>query len=705
MWKNLGALGAFGAVLLTVFITFFNISTDEPADFTFVNNTEPQTLDPAKMTGQPEGRIAQGLFEGLVVYHPKTLTPQPGVATHWDISADERTYVFHLRKDSYWVQKTKKIRAVTAHDFIYSWKRLMLPETASRYDFILFNIEGMAAFKSRASKEYTAVLETFNIPKRDDFDDFFKSWAAEKPVRSFAGLTEADQRACLQAYKDKLYNESKERKDFFAKQKAKNKKITKFEDISERDRKKARGEFDKRFIVGADIKDLPKKDQEAFYAKRDKDFADNVKLKALDDYRLEMRLDAPTPYFNDLLCFYATSPVNKECIEEHKQRWTRPDNIVTNGPFYLKTQRFNERIRLQRSKHYWDLKNVGMESIDALAVEDLTTALNMYLEGTVDWIPQVPPKLMKHLQKRDDYHNFPSLIVYFYRCNVNLPVFKGEKGKKVRQALSLAIDRQTLVDTITKAWEKPAYTIVPPGIEGYQSPRGLRGKDFKENVAMAKKLLEEAGYPEGKGLPTITLLYNTDDKHAAIAATIQDFWRTNLGIKIELQNQEWGTYLDSVNGLKFDMARAGWIGDYTDPNTFLDMWITDGPQNNTGWGSKYYDRLLKYSQNVTGVLSKEKSRAAFLKDLPKFKSDVDAYLKLPTPEAKRKAAVAIRFKVLNRMDAIIADELPIIPIYFYTTNELWHQDLDGLYDNLRDTHMPKFFRWKEGSKRAKGGKK
>ncbi|MDF1662286.1 MAG: peptide ABC transporter substrate-binding protein, partial [Planctomycetota bacterium] len=484
-----------------------------------------------------------------------------------------------------------------------------------------------------------------------------------------------------------------------------NKKIRAFKDIPERDRKKFRSEFEKQFTSGADIRDLPKKQQKAFYAARDKDFDDTVKLKALDDYRLEMRLDAPTPYFNDLLCFYATSPVNKECVEEHKQRWTRPKNIVTNGPFYLKTQRFNERIRLQRSQHYWDVKNVGMESIDALAVEDLTTSLNMYLEGTVDWIPQVPPKLMKHLQERDDYHNFPSLIVYFYRCNVNLPVFKGEKGKKVRQALSLAIDRQTLVDTITKAWEKPAYSIVPPGIEGYKPPTGLRGKDFKDNVAMAKKLLAEAGYPNGKGLPTITLLYNTDDKHAAIAATIQDFWRTNLGIKIELQNQEWGTYLDSVNGLKFDMARAGWIGDYTDPNTFLDMWLTDGPQNNTGWGSKRYDRLLKYSQNIVGTLGKKDSRDAFLKDLPNFKSDVDLYLKLSKANEKRVAAVKIRFKVLNLMDTIIADELPIIPIYFYTTNQLWNKDLDGLYDNLRDTHMPKYFRWKKGSKRAKGGKK
>ncbi|MDF1667023.1 MAG: ABC transporter substrate-binding protein, partial [Planctomycetota bacterium] len=204
MWKNLGALGAFGAVLLTVFATFFNISTEEPADFTFVNNTEPQTLDPAKMTGQPEGRIAQGLFEGLVVYHPKTLVPQPGVAERWDISEDERTYVFHLRKDSFWVQKTKKMRNVTAHDFVYSWKRLMLPETTSRYAFILFNIEGMAAFKTRASKKYTAVLEEMKIPTRDDFDAFFRTWASGKNARSFAGLTPADRALCLKAFKDKL---------------------------------------------------------------------------------------------------------------------------------------------------------------------------------------------------------------------------------------------------------------------------------------------------------------------------------------------------------------------------------------------------------------------------------------------------------------------------------------------------------------------
>jgi oligopeptide transport system substrate-binding protein len=620
MWKNLALIGLLQLALITVFALNFSLSMDERADFVFGNNTEPQTLDPAKMTGQPEGRIAQGIFEGLTVYDAKTLKPLPGMAESWDISKDGRTYTFHLRRDAYWVKGAERLDdKVTAHDFVYSWRRMLTPATASQYDYVLYYVAGAQAFKKRRSAVYEA---------------FIAGW--QKRDGSITSLNS-----------------------------------------------------------------VPAEARAAFLAKRDADFDKNVGIRAQDDHTLVVTLLAPTPYFTDLTCFYATYPVQRGCVEQHGDRWTRPENIVSNGPFYLERWRFNDRIRLRRNDHYWDRAQVGMETIDALAIEDATTALNMYLKGDVDWISPLPLPLLPELQKRSepgqagDYHNFASLTVYFYRVNVTREVFKGERGRKVRQALSLAMDRQDLIDNVTKAWQKPAYGIVPPGVAGYQAAKGVREATREKSVARARRLLAEAGYPDGKGFPKIFLLYNTSEQHKLIAVTMQAFWKESLGIEVELQNQEWGTYLDTQRKLGYDLSRAGWIGDYTDPNTFLDMWITDGPQNNTGWSDPRFDRMIKYAADIAGSLASEAGRAAFLADLPGLESSVGTFVAERDAARRRELGVALRFEVLNRADELIARELPIIPIYFYTTNQLWRPELEGLYDNLRDTHMPKFFRWRD----------
>jgi oligopeptide transport system substrate-binding protein len=193
----------------------------------------------------------------------------------------------------------------------------------------------------------------------------------------------------------------------------------------------------------------------------------------------------------------------------------------------------------------------------------------------------------------------------------------------------------------------PAFCLTPPGTAGYTSRAQLT-----EDVAEAKRLLAEAGYPNGKGLPPIELLYNTSEGHRIIAEALQQMWKKNLGIEVHLVNQEWKVYLDSERTLNYQICRASWIGDYVDPNTFLDMWVTDGGNNQTGWSNPEYDRLIA--------------------------------------EAARTTDPQQRLEVFQKAEAILVDELPIIPIYFYTHVYASRPEIKGLYPNILDYHPYKY---------------
>ncbi|HEY0946969.1 MAG TPA: ABC transporter substrate-binding protein, partial [Opitutaceae bacterium] len=218
---------------------------------------------------------------------------------------------------------------------------------------------------------------------------------------------------------------------------------------------------------------------------------------------------------------------------------------------------------------------------------------------------------------------------------------------RVRRALALAIDRESLVRHVTLADEAPAYALIPPGTAGYQSQHHLQG-----DLAEAKRLLAEAGYPDGKGFPRIELLYNTLEKHRTIAEAIQQMWRKNLGVDIGLYNQEWKVYLDSQKQIDFQMQRAGWIADYADPHVFLDLWTTGGGNNNTNWGNPGYDYLLSQALNT---------------------KDTEA-----------------RYAVYQEMEKILLDELPVIPLFFYTKARLISPKVKGYHTTLIDDYPWKY---------------
>lgn len=537
----------------------FQKASLEPADFTFVNGAEPETIDPHMMTGQPDGRIGLALFEGLTYYDPATLIPAPGAAERWEVQEDGRLWTFHLRRDARWSNGDP----VTAHDFYWSWRRVLAPETACKYSSMLWDLVNAQKF--------------------------------------------------------------------------------------------TKGEV--------------------------KDFSE-VGLEVVDDWTLRVRLQAYVPYFLDLTSFYTLCAVHPATVERWEKvapgRWTLPENIVTNGPFLLEKWIVNDRIRLRKNPRYWNAASIRLETIDALSTDDLTASLNTYLRGAADWNPSYwPASLNRAILKRPDFTRTAASIVYYYRINNTLPQFKD---RRVRQALSMAIDRKEIVENVLGLGETEAMTFVPPGIPGYEPPRGL-GYDPER----ARQLLAEAGYPGGKGFPQIKLLFNTHDAHKQVATVLARQLHENLGVDVQPYNQEWQSYLKDTATLKYDLARAGWIADYMDPITFLDLWIADNGNNQTGYASPLYDRLYAIAKDIMGfVASPDETLYSTLVEGDALRALVEAARSLPGGSPERLAALSrTRMLVLKEMDRLVCEiDVPILPIYFYVTKTLVKPHIGGCYTYL-----------------------
>jgi len=588
-------IAGYFAIALIVGATAWAVSlgTLPPAEFTFVNNTEIKSVDPATATGVPEGRIISGLFEGLVEWHPQTLEPMPGTAEHWDISPDKLQYTFRIRRDARWSDGSP----VTARDFHWSMRRMLDPMLASEYSYQLWYVTGARLYNTGKVEPGDAVEVELNERPPGALP-----FARGKVLKR--RLARIENPPSDQVGGAKVY-------------------VVKF------------GSREERFSTASSGDARPCKQVLP-------DF-DGVGIKVLDERTIQFRLDYPTPYFLNLLGFYPLSPVNQRCLETHGYpAWTKPANLVTNGPYVLESRRIRDRMRLARSETYWNRRNVKLATIDALAVESPVTTLNLYLTGKVDWIPYVPPIVVNDLraQKRNDFYAAPEFTTYFYRLNVTKPPLDNPK---VRKALALALDRREVVKVGSRGGEQPSYSLVPPGVPGYEPARCAA-----KNVQRARELLAEAGYPGGRGLPKFSILYNTMESHQAIAEIIQDQWKRDLGVSVYLQNQEWAAYLASINQLDYQIARAGWVGDYLDPNTFLNLFVTDGANNKTGWGSAEYDRLIV--------------------------------------EAGKESDHKKRLELFHRAEEILMDELPVIPIYVRICTHMVRPYVTGFSMNAQDVH-------------------
>lgn len=561
---------------------FFGCSrnAEDPNTLIINNNTEVQTLDPGVEKGQPEYHVTLALFEGLTVYDPKDLSVKPGVAEKWSISGDGAVYTFHLR-DAKWSNGDP----VTARDFEWSWKRVIEPSLGSEY------VEQISTYVKNAKAYYAGASADATI----------QGWAETKPEQR------AEDAASLAGMVQKRHAEPLRRLVAAEKDEA----------------------------VAAPLRRAL---EEA--SKREDVALDQVGVRAKDDKTLVVTLESPTAYFLDLAAFFTYFPVHRKTVETHGKDWTKPGLLVGNGPFKLKEWKVKDYILLEKNPHYWDAANVSDMKIKFLPIENSSTAFNLYEKGRIHWLTDVPRDYIEELLKRPDYFTGPFLTTYFYGFNTT----RGPtKNKKVRQALSRAIDRQKIVKYITRAGEIPAHSIVPPGLPGYEP---ALTPSFDPEAA--RKLLADAGYPEGKGFPKIEILYNTLETHKKIAAAIQEMWRQHLGIDVELRNVEWKLYLDMQSRLEFSVIRRAWIADYNDPNTFVDMFTSANGNNNTGFSNPEYDRIVA--------------------------------------AAGRERDAAKRMKMLHEAEAILMDELPVFPIYFYVTKNMWRPNVVGIYDNVRDTH-------------------
>ena len=314
-------------------------------------------------------------------------------------------------------------------------------------------------------------------------------------------------------------------------------------------------------------------------------------VKALDKYTLEVTLNAPTPFFIGMLSHYSTWPVHKDTVLSHGEiddrngEWTRPGNFVCNGPFNLKSWELNSKIVVEKNPNYWDASTVKLNEIHYYPVSNVMTEDRMFRAGQLHNTYTVPSqKCPVYLE--EDNSNLridPYMGTYFYRLNTDDPSLSDVR---VRKALAYSIDRELLVQKVTKCGQMPAYSFTPPGSNGYEPTTSI-----PYDPELARKLLNEAGYSIDNQLPKLEILFNTNEDHRKIALAIQQMWQQNLGIEVELVNQDWKVYLSREMVGDFQVSRAGWIGDYEDPNTFLDLMRPNRGNNKTGWENMEYDSL------------------------------------------------------------------------------------------------------------------
>ena len=386
-----------------------------------------------------------------------------------------------------------------------------------------------------------------------------------------------------------------------------------------------------------------------------------VAIRSTAERTLEIRLETPAAHFLQVLAGPNFVPVHRASLDAVRAahpsnwatRWTRPENLVTNGPFRLIERRIQERLRFERNERYWGARDVALRTVDVLSIESWSSALNLYLAGELDWVDgAIPTSLVPELVGREDFQNRPYYAVYFYRVNVTRPPLDS---RDFRAALATSLQRAEICDVVLKAGQKPAFSFAPLGIGSYVPP-----KAFGESPEYARKMLEACGFDakdKARRPRPLELHFNTSEVHRDIAEVAADQWRKTLGLDVRLRNQEWKSFLDAQSRLEYDLSRSSWIADYADPSTFFEIWTTGHENNRTGWSNKYYDDLIA--------------------------------------SARRERDVARRLEFYKRAEQILMHELPCIPIYHYTTQNLVDPRVGGFASNELNEQDPRRWFWRD----------
>ncbi len=366
-------------------------------------------------------------------------------------------------------------------------------------------------------------------------------------------------------------------------------------------------------------------------------------VKAIDDHTLEVTLSASLPYFATMTTHSTTFPAPQKVIEEFGAEWTKPENIVVNGAFILEDYTPGERIVQVRNPEYWDNEHTILDKIETLVVTDQNQALTRYLAGEFDRI-ELPagtyPKMKA--EHPDEAVSVPWLCNYYYTFNVSETGPEAFKDVRVRQALSLAVDRKVITENVMQGGQPEAYSFTPAAVAGFEPPKSaMADMTQAERDAKAKELLAEAGYGADNPL-TFDMIYNTSENHKKVAVVLSQMWKQKLGVQASLANMEWKTFLDTRGRQDFALARGAWCGDYNEASTFLDLLTTPSGYNDGKYSNTEYDELIQSAKTAENA-----------------------------PE------------LYTQAEAILAEEMPVIPIYHYAGVMMIDTDLKGWpYQNV-----------------------
>jgi oligopeptide transport system substrate-binding protein len=386
-----------------------------------------------------------------------------------------------------------------------------------------------------------------------------------------------------------------------------------------------------------------------FSAGKTRDFA-TVGISAPDDRTLRLELQQPAPYLLFLLGGFAWLPVHRATVEKHGRfdqaytGWTKPGEIVTNGPFRLAGWRAGQEIIVEKNPLYWDAARVRLTGIHFHLMENVDTEERAFRSGQLHLTEYVPAAKLKsyHDNEPQLLRSAPFFSTYYYGFDTTRPPFNDAR---VRRAFSLALDRARLVASQSDPGQRPALGFVPPGVDG-STYEGAERLHF--DPAEARRLLAAAGYPNGQGFPAVDITFATNSRHQAVAEVIQQMWRQNLGVRLNLANKEGRVFYDERVRKLYQLARAGWVGDYLDAHAFLSVFVSDGGQNDTGWANPAYDRLIHESLNERDPVR--------------------------------------RHALYRESESLLLRELPIIPLFHDSSPHLVSPALQGYYPNLLNYH-------------------
>jgi len=492
---------------------------------------EPASLDPQQISGTWENDVVGDLFEGLVT-EAADGERIPGAAESWNISEDGKTYTFTLRQDGKWSDG----EPVTAEDFVYALKRIMTPENASDYAYILYPIKNAKAINSGEAEP------------------------------------------------------------------------------------------------------------------------DTLGVRAVDDHTLEITLERPTPYFLDQLSHYTAYPLPKHVVEKYGKDWTDPGKMVSNGAFELSEWQPQTRIVALKNPEFHDAREVALDEVIYYPIEERNSALKRFRAGEIDIAREFPTQQYGWLKDNlpDATHVAPYLGIYYYVLNSRDG--HATADPRVREALNLSIRRKVITDKILGTGEVPAYSFVPTGVNHYDiQEMPFKDMSMDERMQKARSLMEDAGYGPDNPLE-LTLRYNTSEDHKKVAIAAAAMWKP-LGVKVNLLNAEVAVHYEDMRQGKFDVGRAGWIGDYNDAQNFLNLLETGVPNN--------------YGAYSNQALDDDMHKAADTLDM----DDREALMQ----DAERKAL----------------DDYAVLPIYYYVSRNLVNPKLSGWQDNIEDTHRSRWVSFSE----------